>query len=64
MTCNNLFTFYSSVDFPVQVRVHLVEQLSDVEVRLCAGASEKLQVSAVVAAFARAKHMVAAEVAT
>ncbi|XP_071531009.1 replication factor C subunit 5 [Panulirus ornatus] len=57
-----LHRYIHRIDFPVEVRVHLVQQLSDVEVRLCAGASEKLQVSAVVAAFAQAKHMVAAKV--
>ncbi|KAK3879545.1 hypothetical protein Pcinc_015881 [Petrolisthes cinctipes] len=46
------------IDFPMEVRVHLVERMSDVELRLCAGASEKLQLSAVIAAFAQARHMV------
>lgn len=55
-----LHTYIHRIDFPVEVRVHLVAQLSDVEVRLCAGASEKLQLSSVLAAFTRAKHMVAA----
>ncbi|KAK4318841.1 hypothetical protein Pmani_010163 [Petrolisthes manimaculis] len=46
------------IDFPMEVRVHLVERMSDVELRLSAGASEKLQLSAVIAAFAQARHMV------
>lgn len=52
---------FISVDFPVEVRIHLVERLSDIEVRLCSGASEKIQLSAVLAAFAQAKHMVATQ---
>ncbi|KAG7162488.1 Replication factor C subunit 5-like, partial [Homarus americanus] len=59
-----LHAYVHRIDFPVEVRVYLVEQLSDVEVRLCAGASEKLQLSSVLAAFTRAKHMVAAEAST
>lgn len=42
----------------MEVRVHLVTKLSDVELRLSAGASEKFNLSAVIAAFAQARHMV------
>lgn len=56
-----IHTYIHRIDFPVEVRIHLVERLSDIEVRLCSGASEKIQLSAVLAAFAQAKHMVATQ---
>lgn len=54
-----LHSYVQRIDFPVTVRVHLVERLSDIEVRLNAGASEKLQLSAVVAAFSTARDLTA-----
>lgn len=54
-----LHSYVQRIDFPVTVRVHLVERLSDIEVRLNAGASEKLQLSAVVAAFSQARDLTA-----
>lgn len=53
--CLNLF----SVEFPVEARVKLMQDLSEVEWHLSAGASEKIQLSAVIASFAKVKHMVA-----
>ncbi|XP_064092974.1 replication factor C subunit 5-like isoform X1 [Macrobrachium nipponense] len=47
------------IDFPVEVRIHLMEKLSDIEVRVADGASEKIQLSAVLAAFTQAKKMIA-----
>ncbi|KAK7071499.1 Replication factor C (RF-C) subunit [Halocaridina rubra] len=54
------------IDFPAEVRIHLIQKLSDIEVRVCDGASEKIQVSAVIAAFTQAKEIIAkkAEVAS
>uniref|UniRef100_A0A2P2I735 Activator 1 subunit 5 n=2 Tax=Hirondellea gigas TaxID=1518452 RepID=A0A2P2I735_9CRUS len=46
------------IDFPTRVRISLVKALANAEERLCAGASEKLQLSAVVGAFTLAKAQV------
>ena len=43
----------------MQVRVEIIEKLADVELRLCAGASEKLQLSSVISTFLQARENVA-----
>lgn len=48
-----------SVEFPLEARVKLIQDLSEVEWHLSAGASEKIQLSAVIAAFAKVKYLVA-----
>lgn len=48
-----------SVEFPVGARIQLMQDLSEVEWHLSAGASEKIQLSAVIASFVKVKHMVA-----
>lgn len=58
-----LHTLSHRIEFPVEARIQLVQDLSEVEWHLSAGASEKIQLSAVIASFAKVKHMVA-EMAT
>lgn len=50
-----LHSYIHRIDFPTSVRISLVKALAGAEMRLCLGASEKLQVSAVVGAFSLAK---------
>lgn len=50
------------VEFPPNVRIVLLDKMADVEYRLSAGCSEKLQLGSLVAAFDTAKHLVAKEV--
>ena len=47
------------VEFPVEVRIKLVIALHNIENRLCAGASEKIQLTALISAFALAKEQIA-----
>lgn len=46
------------IDFPVEVRMHLLQKMADVEYRLAFGTSEKLQLSALVSAFQVARDLV------
>lgn len=48
----------------MEVRIHLMEKLSDIEVRVCDGASENIQLSAVLAAFTQAKQIIAEKAST
>lgn len=54
-----LHTFSHRIEFPVEARVKLIKDMAEIEWHLSAGASEKIQLSAVVAAFAKVKYMVA-----
>lgn len=49
------------IDFPIHVRVQLLEKMSDVEHRLASGTSEKIQLSSLIAAFQVARDLVAME---
>jgi replication factor C subunit 3/5 len=49
------------IDFPVHVRIHLLEKMSDIEYRLAAGTSEKIQLSSLIAAFQIARDLVVQE---
>lgn len=51
-----------AVEFPPHVRVFLLEKMADVEYRLSAGCSEKLQLGSLVAAFDTVKNLIAKEV--
>ncbi|XP_067033880.1 replication factor C subunit 5-like [Acropora muricata] len=46
------------VNFPQAIRIHLLEKMADVEYRLAAGTSEKIQLSSLIAAFQVARDMV------
>lgn len=51
-----LFDF--TVDFPESVRIKLIAQMADIEQRLMVGASEKLQLSSLIATFSKAQREV------
>jgi len=52
-----------AVDFPPNVRIVLLEKMADVEYRLAAGSSERLQLGSLLAAFNTARALVAKQVA-
>ncbi|XP_033627471.1 replication factor C subunit 5-like [Asterias rubens] len=49
------------IDFPMKVRVHLLEKMADTEHRLAAGTSEKIQLGSLLSAFQIARDMVTDE---
>ncbi|XP_030831515.1 replication factor C subunit 5 [Strongylocentrotus purpuratus] len=53
-------TYVHRIEFPQKVRIYLLDKMSDIEYRLAAGTSEKLQLGSLVAAFQSAREMVAA----
>ncbi|KAJ1966320.1 Subunit of heteropentameric Replication factor C (RF-C) [Dipsacomyces acuminosporus] len=46
-----LTPFVNHIDFPAATRIHLLEQLAEIEQHMAVGASEKIQLSALVGAF-------------
>lgn len=54
--------YVHKIEFPPNVRIFLLEKMADVECRLSAGCSEKLQLGSLVAAFDTIKYLVAKEV--
>nr|CAB3265539.1 replication factor C subunit 5 [Phallusia mammillata] len=48
------------IDFPLDVRILLLDKLANIEERLAAGTNEKIQTSSLIAAFQQAKNMTAA----
>lgn len=48
-----------SVEIPTKVQILLLEQMADIEYRLAAGANEKIQLSALIAAFQLARDIIA-----
>lgn len=52
-------TYIHRVDLPVNVRIHLLVKLADIEHNLASGASERIQLSAMVAAFQGARDLIA-----
>ncbi|NXA71157.1 RFC5 factor, partial [Mohoua ochrocephala] len=53
--------FLSTVDFPPSIRIQLLIKLADIEYRLAAGTSEKIQLSSLIAAFQVTRDLVVAE---
>uniref|UniRef100_A0A1I8FB20 Lysosomal dipeptide transporter MFSD1 n=1 Tax=Macrostomum lignano TaxID=282301 RepID=A0A1I8FB20_9PLAT len=49
------------VDFPVSVRAHFYIRLADIEERLCAGATDRLQLSALIGAAMEARELLLME---
>ncbi|XP_074658799.1 replication factor C subunit 5-like [Tubulanus polymorphus] len=49
------------IDFPVHIRVHLLNKMADIEYNLTFGTSEKIQLSAFIAAFQGVKELVIKE---
>lgn len=54
----DLHTYVHRIDFPTAVKIFLLDKMAEIENRLAAGASEKLQTSALLSAFQLAKNMV------
>ncbi|KAB7507059.1 Replication factor C subunit 5 [Armadillidium nasatum] len=53
-----IHTLVHRIDFPMSVRIDLVIELAEIEHRLLAGSSEKLQLSGLIAAFSKAQRNV------
>ncbi|XP_071849306.1 replication factor C subunit 5-like [Apostichopus japonicus] len=51
-------TYVHRIEFPKNVRIHLLEKMADIEHRIAAGTSEKIQLGSLVAAFQIARDMV------
>ncbi|NXJ86448.1 RFC5 factor, partial [Trogon melanurus] len=54
-------SFLSAVDFPPSVRIQLLIKMADIEYRLAAGTSEKIQLSSLIAAFQVTRDLIVAE---
>ena len=52
--------FIHKIDFPVEIRIFILDKMAEIEERLASGTSEKIQTSSLVSAFQQAKNMVAA----
>ena len=57
-----IHTYVHKIDFPTNIRIHLLDKMAEVEDRLAAGTNENIQTGSLVAAFQQAKNMVTAEV--
>jgi len=53
--------YVHKLDLPAQVRIHLLVKMSELEARLMAGASEKIQLGSMLAAFQVTREMIKAE---
>ncbi|NXK94549.1 RFC5 factor, partial [Formicarius rufipectus] len=53
--------FVHRVDFPPSIRIQLLIKMADIEYRLAAGTSEKIQLSSLIAAFQVTRDLVVAE---
>ncbi|XP_069726820.1 replication factor C subunit 5 isoform X1 [Phaenicophaeus curvirostris] len=51
----------SSVDFPPSIRIQLLIKMAEIEYRLAAGTSEKIQLSSLIAAFQVTRDLIVAE---
>lgn len=56
-----IHTYVHKLDLPASVRIHLLIKLSELEQRLMAGASEKIQVGSLLSAFQVTREMIKAE---
>ncbi|KAG9297769.1 hypothetical protein G9A89_011284 [Geosiphon pyriformis] len=54
----NIYKFLETYQFPAHVRIHLLENLANVEYRLSSGGSEKFQLSALLGSFKSAMQLV------
>ena len=54
--------FVHKIDFPTDIRIHLLDKMAEIEDRLALGTNENIQTGSLVAAFQQAKNMVAAKV--
>jgi len=58
---SEIHLYVHKLDLPAQVRIHLLIKLSELEARLMAGASERIQLGAFLAAFQVTREMIKAE---
>ena len=56
-----IHTYVHKLDLPSSVRIHLLIKLSELEQRLLTGASEKIQLGSLLAAFQVTREMIQAE---
>lgn len=54
-------TYVHRIEFPLQVRIHLLDKMSEIEHRLAAGTNEKIQLASLVSTFQVARDMVVQE---
>ncbi|CAF1620055.1 unnamed protein product [Rotaria sp. Silwood1] len=52
-----LHRYVHKIDFPREIRIYLLIKMADIEYRLANGATEKLQLSALISAFQKARHV-------
>ncbi|CAF0952985.1 unnamed protein product [Adineta steineri] len=52
-----LHRYVHKIDFPREIRIHLLIKMADIENRLANGATEKLQLSALISAFQKARQV-------
>ncbi|CAK8692773.1 unnamed protein product [Clavelina lepadiformis] len=57
-----IHTYVHKIDFPTEIRIHLLDKMAEIEDRLAAGTNERLQTGSLVSAFQQAKNMVPAHV--
>ncbi|XP_064612888.1 replication factor C subunit 5-like [Liolophura sinensis] len=58
---SEVHNYVHRIDFPMHIRIHLLEKMADIEHRLASGTNEKLQLSSLLGAFQVARDLVVAE---
>lgn len=56
-----LHIYVHRVDFPIHIRLHLIDKMAEIEYRLASGTNERLQTGSLISAFQQAKNMAASE---
>jgi len=57
----DVHAYVHRIDFPLHVRIQLLEKMADTEYRLASGTSEKIQLGAFISTFQKARDLVAKE---
>ena len=57
-----IHSYVHKIDFPTDIRIHLLDKMAEIEDRLASGTNENIQTGSLVAAFQQAKNMVTAHV--
>ncbi|RDD37825.1 Replication factor C subunit 5 [Trichoplax sp. H2] len=55
----DIHAYIHRIDFPTDVRIHLLDKMAELEYRLASGTSEKIQLSSLIAAFQVARDTIA-----
>lgn len=55
----DVHTYVHRIDFPLHVRMQLLEKMADAEYRLASGTSEKIQLGSFISAFQKARDLIA-----